>query len=141
MTDSALPIKNPSVTLYAFYLCQDLNLEPGQLREDAAQLWQNCANLSESLVIPEMQFFPEKREKRRGRFIALVGTGLTVTGISSQSPGKPVESMIALDCPKAGFTPCLSYSSLFMLFHIGVGAIAALVVGLIIWLGAKNRQQ
>ncbi len=28
----------------------------------------------------------KEREKRIGRFIALVGTGLTVTGISSRSP-------------------------------------------------------
>ena len=74
----------------------------------------------------------EEREKRIGRLIALVGTGLTVTGISSQSPGKPVESLIALDCPKDGFTPCLGYSGLFMLFHIGVGAIAAWILWVII---------
>lgn len=73
----------------------------------------------------------EKREKKLGLLITLIGTGLTVTGISSQSPGKPVESIISLDCPKAGFTPCLGYSSLFMLFHIGVGAIAAFILWLI----------
>jgi hypothetical protein len=81
----------------------------------------------------------EEREKRLERVIALVGTGLTVTGISSQSPGKPVESIISLDCPKDGFTPCLGYSSLFMLFHIGVGAIAALILWLIMQLVSHKK--
>ena len=60
MTDTALQIKNPSVTLYAFHLCQDLTQEPGQLRQDADQLWQNCANLSEPLAIPDLKSLPEK---------------------------------------------------------------------------------
>ena len=60
MTDSTLQIKNPSVTLYAFHLCQDLNLEPEKLRQDADQLWQNCSNLNEPLAIPDLKSFPEK---------------------------------------------------------------------------------
>ncbi|NEO00670.1 MAG: hypothetical protein F6K50_36090 [Moorea sp. SIO3I7] len=60
MTDSALPIKNPSVTLYAFHLCQDLSQEPGKLRQDADQLWQHCANLSQPLAIPDLKSLPEK---------------------------------------------------------------------------------
>ncbi|NES43409.1 hypothetical protein [Moorena sp. SIO2C4] len=60
MTDSALRIKNPSVTLYAFHLCQDLSQEPGKFRQDADQLWQHCANLSEPLAIPELKSLPEK---------------------------------------------------------------------------------
>ncbi|OLT58083.1 hypothetical protein [Moorena bouillonii] len=60
MTDTALPIKNPSVTLYAFHLCQDLSQELGQLRPDADQLWQHCANLSEPFGIPELKSLPEK---------------------------------------------------------------------------------
>ncbi len=60
MTDTALQIKNPSVTLYAFHLCQDLTQEPGKLRQDADQLWQNCANLSELLAIPELKSLSEK---------------------------------------------------------------------------------
>ncbi|MGB3757483.1 MAG: hypothetical protein WBA07_14080 [Rivularia sp. (in: cyanobacteria)] len=81
----------------------------------------------------------EQREERIEHLIALVGTGLTVTGISSQSPGKPVESIIALDCPKAGFTPCLTYSSFFVIFHVFVGAIAALILWLIIRLLSKSK--
>ncbi len=64
MTDNALQIKNPSVTLYAFHLCQDLTQEPGQLRKDADLLWQNCANLSEPLAIPDLKSFPEKLQSQ-----------------------------------------------------------------------------
>ncbi|NEP28318.1 MAG: hypothetical protein F6K49_42565, partial [Moorea sp. SIO3I6] len=60
MTDFALRLKNPSVTLYAFHLCQDLSQELEQLREDADQLWQHCANLSQPLGIPELKSLPEK---------------------------------------------------------------------------------
>ncbi|OLT60501.1 hypothetical protein [Moorena bouillonii] len=60
MTDTTLRLKNPSVTLYAFHLCQDLSQELGQLRPDADQLWQHCANLSEPLGIPDLKSLPEK---------------------------------------------------------------------------------
>ncbi|NET68502.1 MAG: hypothetical protein F6K63_30555 [Moorea sp. SIO1G6] len=77
----------------------------------------------------------EKREQNLQRWIALVGIGLAVSGISSQTAAKPVESIItqldpkqSLDCPKAGFTPCLTYSVVFVVFHVGVGAIAGLIV-------------
>ena len=60
MTDTALRITNPSVTLYAFHLCQDLSQEPEQLRQDADQLWQHCAKLSEPLAIPDLESLPEK---------------------------------------------------------------------------------
>ena len=64
MTNTTLLIKNPSVTLYAFHLCQDLTQEPGQLRQDADRLWQNCANLSEPLAIPDLKSFPEKLQSQ-----------------------------------------------------------------------------
>ncbi|AOX01225.1 hypothetical protein BJP34_18860 [Moorena producens PAL-8-15-08-1] len=60
MTDSALRLKNPSVTLYAFHLCQDLSQELEQLRPDADRLWQHCANLSQPLGIPDLKSLPEK---------------------------------------------------------------------------------
>ncbi len=60
MSDTALRLKNPSVTLYAFHLCQDLSQEPEQLRQDADQLWQHCAKLSEPLAIPDLESLPEK---------------------------------------------------------------------------------
>ncbi|NEP34266.1 hypothetical protein [Moorena sp. SIO3B2] len=86
----------------------------------------------------------EEREKQLERWIALVGTGLAVSGISSQTAAKPVESMItqlypeqSLDCPTAGVTPCLIYTLVFVLFHVGVGAIAALIMDRIIKLVSK----
>ncbi len=88
----------------------------------------------------------EKREKRLQLWIALVGTGLAVSGISAQTDAKPVETILpqlypqiypnqqSLDCPKAGLNPCLIYSAAYVVFHVGIGAIAASVLGLIIWL-------
>ncbi|NEQ87449.1 MAG: hypothetical protein F6K26_47780, partial [Moorea sp. SIO2I5] len=86
----------------------------------------------------------EKQEKRLQLWITFVGTGLAVSGISSQSDAKqPLEVILikldrkeSLDCPEAGLYPCLSYSVVFVLFHIligvGVGAIAAFIVDRII---------
>ncbi|NEO13430.1 MULTISPECIES: hypothetical protein [unclassified Moorena] len=86
----------------------------------------------------------EKQEKRQQLWITFVGTGLAVSGISSQSDAKqPLEVILikldrkeSLDCPKAGLYPCLTYTFWFVLFHIligvGVGAIAAFIVDRII---------
>ena len=53
-------INNLSVILYAFHLCHDLTQEPGKFREDADQLWQNCANLSEPLAIEGLKSLPQE---------------------------------------------------------------------------------
>ncbi|NES44901.1 hypothetical protein [Moorena sp. SIO2C4] len=86
----------------------------------------------------------EKQEKRLQLWITFVGTGLAVSGISSQTDAKqPLEAILieldrkgSLDCPEAGFYPCLSYSVVFVVFHIligvGVGAIAAFILDRII---------
>ena len=88
----------------------------------------------------------EKRAKNLELSIALVGTGLAVSSISSQTDAKPVEAILttldpykSLDCPKSGLNSCLIYSGLYVLFHVGVDAIAALIVGLIIWLSSKGK--
>lgn len=93
-----------------------------------------------------------ERDKRLQQGIAIVGTGLAFSGISSQSPGKPVETILpqlypqiypnkkSLDCPDAGLSPCLIYWSVFVLFHVGVGAIAALILWLIIRWRSGDRQ-
>ncbi|NEO72375.1 hypothetical protein [Moorena sp. SIO3H5] len=88
----------------------------------------------------------EKQEKRLQLWITSVGTGLAVSGISSQTDAKqPLEAILtkldrngSLDCPspEAGLQPCLSYSFVFVVFHIllgvGVGAFAAFIVDRII---------
>ena len=89
----------------------------------------------------------EEREKRLQLWIALVGTGLAVSSISSQTDAKPVETFLigrlepnqTLDCPDAGMSICLEYYGFYIVIHILVGAIAASVLGLIIWLLSNNR--
>ena len=66
---------------------------------------------------------------------------------------KPVETILSqlrpqiypnqqpLDCPTAGLHPCLLYGIVYVLFHVALGAIAATVLGLIIWLVSKISQQ
>ncbi|NEO80031.1 hypothetical protein [Moorena sp. SIO4G3] len=92
-----------------------------------------------------------EREKRQQLWITFVGTGLAVSGISSQSDAKqPLEVILtkldrkgSLDCPKpeAGLQPCLSYSFVFVLFHVligvAVGAFAAFIVDRMIHRGSK----
>ncbi len=97
-------------------------------------------------ALREKEEAAEKRDKRLQLWIAIVGTGLAVSGISAQTPGKPVKTIIqqinpnqSLDCPQAGLNPCLSYSGWYIVFHVVVGAIAALVVGLIILLASKRK--
>ncbi|NEO67759.1 MAG: hypothetical protein F6J98_48400 [Moorea sp. SIO4G2] len=93
----------------------------------------------------------EKREKRLQLWITFVGTGLAVSSISSQSDAKqPLEVILtkldrkgSLDCPKpeAGLQPCLSYSFVFVVFHVllgvGVGAFVAFIVDRMIHRGSK----
>ncbi len=82
----------------------------------------------------------EEREKRLEFLIAVVGTGLAVSSISSQTDAKPVKAILkqiyyphqSFDCPKAGLNPCLLYSGVYVLFHVGVGAIAASILWVII---------
>ena len=90
-----------------------------------------------------------ERDKKLQNGIALVATGLTVSGISSQTDAKPIETILStqlklnqtLDCPKAGLNLCLIYSGLYVVFHVGVGAISALILWVIIQLVSKNSQQ
>jgi len=89
----------------------------------------------------------EQQQKKLERIVALVGTGLAVSGLSAQSPGKPVETILAklspkqsFNCPNEGLAPCLRYSSFYVLFNLGVGVIAALILGLILHLYQKTRK-
>ncbi|NES83288.1 MAG: hypothetical protein F6K10_18820, partial [Moorea sp. SIO2B7] len=117
---------NQRTKLFQNQIQVNLNyLKPGQ------QLFDQMLGSIRGIVETEQA----QQEKRLERWIASVGIGLAVSGISSQAAGKPVESIIAqldpkqsLDCPTAGFTPCLTYSVVFVLFHVVVGVIAGLIV-------------
>lgn len=90
----------------------------------------------------------EEREKNLQFWLTILGTGLAVSGISAQTAAKPVETILkqfspkqSFDCPKAGLVPCLGYSFFYVLFHVGIGVIAALVVGILTkryFTGKKN---
>jgi transketolase len=84
----------------------------------------------------------EEAEQQRGKnlqiWLAAIGSGLAVSGISAQTAAKPVETILkqfspkqSLECPNAGLGTCLGYSFSYVLFHVGIGVIAALVVGLL----------
>ncbi len=91
----------------------------------------------------------EEQEKTRQLWITFVGTGLAVSGISSQSDAKqPLEAILSkldlkgsLNCPKPEDQPCLNYSFWFVVFHVflglAVGAFAAFIVDRMIHRGSK----
>ncbi|NEQ81744.1 MAG: hypothetical protein F6K26_16270 [Moorea sp. SIO2I5] len=125
----------------------DCRLFQEQIKSDLGYFGNGAGLLEQALsaIRARVEIEQAEREKRLQRSIALVGTGLAVSAISSQTAGKPVESIItqldpkqSLDCPTAGFTPCLTYSFWFVLFHVGVGAIAALILNGIINLVSKD---
>ena len=98
-------------------------------------------------VLREKEKAAEKREKTLERSIALIGTGLVVTGISSRNAAKPVEVILtqlnpqqSFDCPQAGFNPCLIYGTAYIAFHVSIGAIAAGILWVIIWLFSKTSK-
>ncbi|NEQ88073.1 MAG: hypothetical protein F6K26_51430, partial [Moorea sp. SIO2I5] len=126
---------NQRTKLFQRQIQTNLNyLKPGQ------QLFDQMLGSIRGIVETEQA----QQEKRLERWIASVGIGLAVSGISSQTAAKPVESIItqlypkqSLDCPKAGVTPCLIYSVVFVLFHVGFGFITALIFGRIMDRGGK----
>ncbi|NEN95223.1 MAG: hypothetical protein F6K50_06670 [Moorea sp. SIO3I7] len=119
------------------------------------ELFQNQIQVNLNYLKPGQQLFDQmlgsirgiveteqaQQEKRLERWIASVGIGLAVSGISSQTDAKPLEAiLIKLNpnvsiekCPKAELQSCLSYTFWFVLFHVllgvGVGAITALILG------------
>lgn len=64
MSNTSLLLSNPSVTLFAYHLCQDLSMKTDQLCDNADTLWKYCANLSQAdrLGISELKNLPEKIE-------------------------------------------------------------------------------
>jgi len=72
-------------------------------------------------------------------WIAVVGTGLAVSGISSQVDSQPIQTFIQNQtnsdtpiCPSAGVVKCTAYNGLNVLIHIIIAVAIALPIGLII---------
>ncbi|MEQ8973982.1 MAG: hypothetical protein RIE73_26770 [Coleofasciculus sp. C1-SOL-03] len=72
-------------------------------------------------------------------WIAVVGTGLAVSGISSQVDSQPIQTFIQNQtnsdtpiCPGAGVVKCTAYNGLNVLIHIIIALAIALPIGLII---------
>ncbi len=81
----------------------------------------------------------QEREQKLQLWIALVGTGLAVSGISSSVESQPIQTLIDYlnqnptpVCPNAGIALCHFYSFLNVIVHVAVGIGAALIVGFII---------
>lgn len=105
MSNPSFDIKNPSVTLYAFHLCQDLTREPGQLRTDAGDLWQRIADLNQPLRTPELHTLPAQLDRTRmqhlprGRFVNLLSSAVAlrfptadlVSGVTAEVTVYPVQ--------------------------------------------------
>lgn len=127
----------------------DCRLFQEQIQSDLGY-FENGTGLQEkalSAIRARVEIEQAERDKRLQQGIAIVGIGLAFSGISAQSPGKTVETILtylspnqSLDCPKAGLNPCLIYSGVYVLFHVGVGAIAALILWLIIRWRSGDRQ-
>jgi len=88
----------------------------------------------------------QKRQQRLELLIAVVSTGLAVSGISSQVTSEPVKTIITKnqpsDSPEAVIPIYLSYYNfLDVLFHIIVGVLIALPVGLIVWWMQKRSNR
>ncbi len=72
-------------------------------------------------------------------WIAVVGTGLAVSGISSQVDSQPIQTFIQHQtnsdtpiCPSAGVVKCTAYNGLNVLIHIIIAVAIALPIGLIL---------
>jgi hypothetical protein len=88
----------------------------------------------------------QKRQQRLERIITVVSTGLAVSGISSQVTSEPVKMLITKnqpsDSPESAIPLYLSYYNfLDVLFHIIVGVLIALPVGLIVWWMQKRSNR
>lgn len=88
----------------------------------------------------------QKRQQRLERLITVVSTGLAVSGISSQVTSEPVKTILTKhqtsNSPQAAIPIALSYYNfLDVLFHIVVGVIVALPVGLLVWWMQKRSNR
>ncbi|NES21855.1 MAG: hypothetical protein F6K41_23760 [Symploca sp. SIO3E6] len=90
-------------------------------------------------ALRESEKAAEKREQKRQLWIALVATGLAISGISSQVDSQPIETFHSYRqpnkppiCPAAGASTCMTYNFLDVVVHIFVGVCAALILRLIV---------
>ena len=82
-------------------------------------------------------------------WIAVVGTGLAVSGISSQVDSQPIQSFIQNQtntetpvCPSAGVVKCTTYNGLNVLIHIIIAVAIALPIGCIIqWMRDRHKRR
>lgn len=86
-------------------------------------------NLEQTLKTNEIK--AQKREKKLELAVVLVGTGLAVSGISSQVAPNPTEQ-IPLVSKETNLASYFGYSALDMVFHILLGVMITIPVGIIV---------
>ena len=82
-------------------------------------------------------------------WIAVVGTGLAVSGISSQVDSQPIQTLIQNQtnsetpvCPSAGVVKCTTYNGFNVLIHIIIAVAIALPIGCIIqWMRDRHKRR
>jgi len=91
---------------------------------------QSDRNLQKTLQANEAA--AQKREIRLEAVITIVGTGLTVSGISSQVASNPTQKIVPV-CKKPNLPNYFGCSFLDMLSHIIIGVLIAIPVGIFVW--------
>jgi hypothetical protein len=82
-------------------------------------------------------------------WIAVVGTGLAVSGISSQVDSQPIQTFIQNQtnsdtpiCPGAGVVKCTAYNGINVFIHIIIALLIALPIGCIIqWMRDRHKRR
>ncbi|NEP55399.1 MAG: hypothetical protein F6K65_44115, partial [Moorea sp. SIO3C2] len=88
-------------------------------------------NLQQTLQANEAA--AQKREQKLELVITTVGTGLAVSGISSQVASDATERILSVSKQDANLPSYVGYSFLDIVFHLLVGVILATPVGIIAW--------
>ncbi|MGB7445029.1 MAG: hypothetical protein WA919_28500 [Coleofasciculaceae cyanobacterium] len=91
---------------------------------------QSDRNLEKTLKANEAA--AKKREQQLELVITLVGTGLAVSGISSQVATNPTKEISSV-CKKDHLPSYFGCGFLDMLFHIFIGVFIAIPMGIIVW--------
>jgi len=151
--------KEDDLELLQQFISHNLEKFIGQINTDLSyilpsqQLFQQMIDTIRGIVETEQaesdratESAAQKRQQRLELLIAVVSTGLAVSGISSQVTSEPVKTIITKnqpsDSPEAVIPLYLSYYNfLDVLFHIVVGVLIALPVGLIVWWMQKRSNR